>query len=98
MSHQPSYGRYSNGCRCEGCREAKSAYMRQKRDTRQMNRTPVKGPYGTTRWIAMDVPANRHGTIWAYQEKGCRCDPCRHRNDLNDKRTSAGRAKREAAS
>ncbi len=65
------YGGYSRGCRCEVCRTAKAAYMRRRRATART----VARRYtdATGRHLAYGVT---HGTVSAYEEGGCRCQPC----------------------
>lgn len=55
------YVRYTKGCRCEVCREAKAAYMRAKRG---------RGA------VVKVVPDIAHG-INGYWNYGCRCETCR---------------------
>ena len=59
-----SYGGYTQGCRCDICRDAKAAYMRKRRRAASLN--PASGP----------VEGIKHGTLFGYQERGCRCDDC----------------------
>lgn len=60
------YSAYSNGpCRCETCKAAKSAYMRDRRSEAIRNARPG--------WAADGVT---HGTRSAYEEHGCRCGQC----------------------
>lgn len=75
------YGKYSHGCRCKTCREAKTEYMRKRRaDARLLAQAhtswAVKGGAwgnGAVRFLA---PVERHGTRFAYEERGCRCGDC----------------------
>ncbi len=56
------YLAYGRGCRCNTCRAAKAAYMRQQRATRK----GLAATAGIT-----------HGTTHAYTVYGCRCHWCR---------------------
>lgn len=71
------YVRYTRGCRCEVCREAKNAYMRQRRaearTEAQRHSVGRRGEPGSARYVA-DVRS--HGTSYAYYERGCRCSAC----------------------
>ncbi len=58
------YAGYSNGCRCEICRDAKAAYMRERRSSAYLTAT------------SEPVPGVTHGTRSAYEESGCRCPEC----------------------
>ncbi len=69
MIQQHGYGPYTQGCRCEVCRQAKAAYMQSKRARARSARTA--SPSDAV-FIA-DVRA--HG-ISAYQDQQCRCGPC----------------------
>ena len=57
------YTRYTHGCRCQKCREAKAAYMAARRSAAYRDDHQV--PEGIT-----------HGTRFAYEEHGCRCEAC----------------------
>jgi rubredoxin len=66
------YGRYTNGCRCPVCRQAKAAYMRERRA--EAARLAAAAPGRVIRRHAgRDV---KHGTSFAYYELGCRCTVC----------------------
>ena len=85
------YGPYTNGCRCEICRKAKADYMRARRAAAralaQKNTHTSDGLRGS--------PANtftpgaerhvvdgvKHGTRYAYDERGCRCRDCTTKHD-----------------
>ena len=82
------YGAYSTGCRCEVCRSAKAAYMRERRAAgRDAARAATdaatwSGPRGA-RAVAAETGARRyvspvaqHGTRAGYEECGCRCFDC----------------------
>lgn len=75
MSH--GYTAYTRGCRCEVCREAKNAYMRERRaearQEAQRHSVGKRGDVGAIRFVA-DVRS--HGTSYAYYERGCRCSEC----------------------
>ena len=62
-----TYTRYSSGCREACCRKAKAEYMRARRSAaREMVRlNPARVVVGV-----------KHGTAYAYDERGCRCGPC----------------------
>jgi hypothetical protein len=59
------YGAYTQGCRCPECKDAKAAYMRERRSTAYLAATPEP------------VPDVTHGTRSAYEERGCRCPECK---------------------
>ena len=63
------YYRYTAGCRCKVCREAKAAYIREKRAAAR-----ARGEVGASRG-AHFVPGIKHG-IYGYQEQMCRCEVC----------------------
>lgn len=75
------YTNYTYGCRCPICRQAKADYMRARRAeasaTARRNSTPI------SRHIA-DTPT--HGTRYAYEERGCRCQPCTAARTDSDRR------------
>lgn len=56
---------YLAGCRCEPCKAAQAAYMREKREQRGAN-------------LAADDP--RHGKKGTYDYYGCRCQACTKAN------------------
>lgn len=59
------YSGYSNGCRCQVCRDAKAAYMAGRRAAAfTADNAPEQDPAVT------------HGTRSAYEERGCRCGAC----------------------
>jgi hypothetical protein len=59
--HEPSHSLYTNGCRCQPCREAHRQWCRQIRADRA-GKLPADDP--------------RHGTRVAWDHWGCRCDRC----------------------
>ncbi len=60
------FSAYGNGrCRCDTCRAAFAAYIRERR--RRLRDQPVPP------WVA-------HGTGNAYRNYGCRCQQCRDVN------------------
>ena len=59
------YNAYSNGCRCQTCRDAKAAYTSSKRKQATANARP-----------GVPVEGARHGTRVAYKDHGCRCEAC----------------------
>lgn len=63
MNH--GYGAYSQGCRCETCRAAKAAYMREKRAKAWQDAPGDRTP----------IPGIKHGYS-AYQDLKCRCYVC----------------------
>lgn len=67
------YNRYTRGCRCEVCKQAKAAYMRERRaEARRL--TQITPNRYVRRHAGRDV---KHGTSFAYYEVGCRCQACR---------------------
>ena len=65
FEHGATTNGYSNrGCRCRPCREAHSAWTRDRRARRQLE-------------IAEDSAVAEHGTESTYTNWGCRCDQCR---------------------
>lgn len=62
VSHGSNYG-YQQGCRCDPCRAARSAYMRE-----WVQEARVRAAEGEL--------AVQHGTLHAYRTYGCRCRPC----------------------
>lgn len=60
-----NYNAYSRGCRCPVCRDAKAAYMRERRREATSRARP-----------GVAVEGVLHGTRAAYEEGGCRCDSC----------------------
>jgi hypothetical protein len=85
-----TYARYSNPdhpCRCEGCRAAKAAYVREKRAAARAAATAsLIDERG--RYVA---PIDHHGTQYGYQEASCRCLECTHRHAVVQKRQYAAR-------
>lgn len=79
------YGRYSNGCRCQVCRDAKAAYMANRRA--EATRGARLG------WAAEGVT---HGTRSAYKESGCRCGQCVAVMRRNWRKWSSEQRSREA--
>lgn len=69
------YVTYSRGCRCDVCREAKAAYIRNQRASRA---TSAK------------VHGIRHGYS-GYANHKCRCIVCRRAKGAQDKRRSVTR-------
>jgi len=60
---------YARGRRCRTCRAAKVDYMRARRAAALRRRRIVDG------WPVADL--QRHGTYYAYTQRGCRCPACR---------------------
>ena len=97
------YNRYTHGCRCEVCREAKADYQREKRaQARKIARaytTPTDGRpvvrgrrmrSGDLRYVVADA---KHGSAASYVELGCRCVPC---TDANTAKVAAEMERRRA--
>lgn len=74
------YGRYSDGCRCEVCCEAKRTYMRARRQKAAARRelAAAGGGYHF-------VPNITHGRS-GYNEFSCRCPVCRDAKNGSDRR------------
>ena len=70
MADEHGYIPYTHGCRCDTCREAKAAYMREKR-ARSARKRKLAAAGGGRHF----VPQTQHG-ISGYQNHGCRCDDC----------------------
>lgn len=69
MKH--GYNRYAYGCRCDVCRAAKAAYMRDKRaQAAEIRRAALAD--GAARYEATGTEHGRSG----YQNHGCRCPVC----------------------
>lgn len=65
------YNRYTYGCRCGICRDAKSAYMRDSRERRRRARRLVQA-----RGVGRNyVDGITHG-YYGYVDAFCRCDVC----------------------
>ena len=79
------YVRYTHGCRCDECKAAKREYIRERRrvarELAAKHTTKLRGrrgkagqfPAGTERHFVPDV---KHGTSYAWFERGCRCLDC----------------------
>lgn len=81
--HTHSYGGYSNGCRCDVCREAKATRMREYR-ARARRALRLVQSTGTGRNF---VPGIKHGYS-GYQNHACRCEVCtRARAEWDSRRT-----------
>ena len=63
MTASHGYGRYAHGCRCDDCKAAKAAYMRDRRNRAYLADSHQGAPF-------------THGTRFGYEERGCRCDEC----------------------
>lgn len=59
------YNAYAAGCRCQVCREAKTAYVRSRRAAAK--RGELDGNF-------------THGTRYGYEQYHCRCGPCAERH------------------
>lgn len=66
--HTPSRGQYVNGCRCDGCRAAATAYQVALVHKRMRARQLINGRYTAT--------TGTHGRASTYTNHGCRCAPC----------------------
>lgn len=74
------YSGYTGGCRCSECREAKAAYMRNKRlDAAAARNQTAPGD----RYVAAGIT---HGTISGYKDSSCRCTECSNAKYLQDRR------------
>jgi hypothetical protein len=69
------YGAYASGCRCDVCRKAKAEYMSKRRKAAVAARK-AGDPMGSV----------KHGTRYAYEERGCRCSSCSEAHSRSDKR------------
>lgn len=72
------YGRYTHGCRCEVCRQAKSDYMRDRRAAARRRAQTVRAlndELPPHRRSFMPIPGITHGKA-GYEEQGCRCVEC----------------------
>lgn len=65
------YVRYSTGCRCQVCRDAKAVYTREKRSVARDARLVAEDA-----GLVYVAPVATHG-IGAYQNASCRCEVCR---------------------
>lgn len=80
------------GCRCDLCREANRLARRNDREARYAERIKVGD-----RWFHPKVGL-RHGTLWAYKDHGCRCDPCAEQaKQANAANNSKAKAKAKLA-
>lgn len=76
------YGGYTAGCRCEVCRKAKNDYIRDRRATARRraaaNTDRISGGTSPARWVGKrrNFEDVRHGTVFGYEERGCRCREC----------------------
>lgn len=80
------YVRYTRGCRCEICRDAKAAYMRQRRGEAYAQARAARSR--GERYVADGI---KHG-LGGFQNHGCRCETCtfaKAENDANRKLVSA---------
>jgi hypothetical protein len=77
---QHGYATYTCGCRCRRCRAAKAAYMRERRAAA----TQIARP-----GIAVTAKGVTHGTRSAFEEHGCRCQPCM-RAEFTSSRNNTG--------
>lgn len=65
------YNRYTYGCRCEVCRDAKAAYVRASRERRRRALRLVRQVGAGRNYVA----GITHGYA-GYQDYACRCDVC----------------------
>jgi hypothetical protein len=73
MTETHGYSPYTHGCRCQVCRDAKAAYMRDKRSRGHKVRRFVESRPGAGRNY---VDGITHGYA-GYQDYSCRCEVCR---------------------
>lgn len=74
MSESHGYVPYTHGCRCEICRRAKAAYVRNRRGAARVLANKVGNGLSTDgRHVVAGITHGRFG----YEERGCRCDVCR---------------------
>lgn len=66
MSAHGTYSRYTQGCRCDECREAVRLYSRRRR-----------GGVSWAEYVAAQRARVKHGTCQMYKKYRCRCDECR---------------------
>lgn len=59
------YAGYTEGCRCDTCRAAKARYMAARR-----------AAAAAAAESGVSVSGITHGTLFAYEERGCRCQRC----------------------
>jgi hypothetical protein len=65
------YNRYTQGCRCTVCREAKAQYTRERREAAAQRRAAVESRGG--KYVADGI---KHGYS-GYANYQCRCETCR---------------------
>lgn len=82
------YVAYTHGCRCDECRAAKAAYMRQKRRAARDYAGQLIAVDGS-RYVA---PGITHGTYAGYQDARCRCLECTAAKAAVDRQRRTGRA------
>lgn len=91
------YSAYANGqCRCGVCRTAKADYMRERRAAaralaQKHTITPSgkRGSKGNARVPGAQrhlAYVERHGTRFAYEERGCRCFECTDARTESDRK------------
>lgn len=75
-AHEPSYSKYTAGCRCAGCREANRLYHAGARARRRGN--------------ALLADRAGHGNASTYANYACRCNDCRaaHAKRMRNEPTS----------
>lgn len=71
MTTEHGYNAYASGCRCEVCRDAKAAYMREARARRWRTLRLVR-THGTGRNFVDGITHGYSG----YQNYACRCAIC----------------------
>lgn len=64
-------GTYNDGCHCDECRAASTAYLASRKVARFALRVEVDG-----RLVAAHLPPEMHGREGTYGNHGCRCTPC----------------------
>lgn len=76
------YLNYTYGCRCTICRKAKADYVRARRAAGR-HTAQVYAAVTGQRHIADTAT---HGTRYAYEELGCRCQPCTTARTTSDRK------------
>lgn len=84
-SQPHGYGRYTSGCRCEVCTEAKRVYTAGRRERAAQRRVSAQARGSV--YIAEGI---KHGYS-GYQNYGCRCLVCRVAKSGADTRTAGHR-------
>ena len=77
------YLAYTHGCRCDECRAAKAAYMREKRAAAREAAGTLIDSLGRNY-----VPGIKHGAA-GYKDHLCRCEVCTAAKRVEDARRAA---------